>query len=127
MSARNPGGASRVPSRTRPSARVTRFPVRMLTLWLIWPGKLGDQILLLMEQKLERLTPEPFAQSFECPSSNPPGIQYPSCGRWSTSGLVGMVAVAEPGVPGLLLIGLLGLMLLRQRLKQQPGLIGSCS
>jgi hypothetical protein len=81
---------------------------------------MGDQILLLVEQKLERLTPEPFAQSFQCPSSNPPGV-YPTCGRWSTSGLVGMVGVSEPGVLGLLLMGLVGLMVFRARKVRRNG------
>jgi hypothetical protein len=78
-------------------------------------GGMGDQILLLVEQKLERLTEEPFANSFQCPSNNPPGVRFPSCGRWSTSALVGMVAVPEPGVLALLLTGLLALLVRHRR------------
>jgi len=76
---------------------------------------MGDQMLLLFEQKLERLTPQPFAQSFDCPitSADPP---FPACARWSTSGLMGMVAVPEPGTFSLLLTGLMGLIVPGARL-----------
>lgn len=72
---------------------------------------MGDQILLLVEQKIETLTEGPFSSSFRCEAPpNMPTSTHPRCGRWSTSGLVGL-EVPEPStlslsVAGLLLLGI---------------------
>jgi hypothetical protein len=69
---------------------------------------MGNRILLAFEQEFESLTPEPFANDFHCAGETPGGSIFPNCDRFSTSGLIGQIAVSEPTALTLLLTAMLG-------------------